>query len=357
MSTFFQRSRRYIESVVGVGEKLRFDVPLNHSESLPHPENLSNPGTPEPDFDYHDDGRIDLYRASTYIVAWQVATLTGHATTGQCFELRKRDYDVADENAPGAWVAVGEAAAAQLVSPSHGNTLLLVGMEEISTYGKATVALFNTADAPVKLSHHPHSKAGILLFGIGPVDSDITNLYTYVQDLYAFIEYSDVYIYRANQYPFYYPTSGTADNPSPGTLITLNPGDPNSSPEPRHFQIGVIWSGYTYNFWLISPAPPRGGGFSLANNRDYLLLAATDFVIGTDSSGNPICPLTWYQGQETYGSMWLDLGNGYDIIPIILDSTGIRLRTGRQINGVMNAKFTQTLILSPPMSAMSGSRA
>jgi len=339
MSIYFQRERRDLEDVIEVDGKVLFDVPIQSSESLPvdDPDNPSpSPLIPDPDFQYHPDGSIDLFRASTFIAGWNFSGLTGMSTDGQVFQLKKRDYEAEalDPQAGEIWEVVGNSTNAFKVSAFSGMTILLVSEHEILDYGKATVALFNESDAPVILSRHPHTKAGILLFGIGPVDSDITNLYRYVRELYEFISYSDIYIYNAYSYPFYYPTSGTGNNPSPATIIPLN-----QSPHTRHYQIGVIWSGFTYNFWLI--APTNHAGFTIPNNQDIFFLRAQDFE-----------PLQWYQGQTTYGTLWIDDGS-YTAFPIKLDNRGIYINLSKQMPGVMNMKFTQTLILTPPDSSLS----
>ena len=343
MSIYFQRARKDLETPIGVGEKVLFDTHIHNSESLDDSSPLI-PTPTEPDFHYLSDGQIDIFRPSTYIVVWDISVLTGHATDGQTFELRKRDYaaEVLDPLGGEVWVPIASSSAAYKVSPSQGNSILLVTVDEIASFGKGTVALFNTSNATVKLTIHPHTKAGLVIFGIGPVDTDISNLYTYVQDLYSFISFSDVHIYRAYAHPFYYRTSGTEPNPNPAQLIPLS-----DSPDPNfHYQIGVIWSGYTYNFWLISSDPARSAKFTLQGKTTYYLLRAEDFVTADGQH-----PLTWYQGQVTFGTLWIDDGT-YISIPVMLDNSGIYINPLSQIPNIVNAKFTQTLILSPPTSPM-----
>ena len=342
MSIYFQTERKNTHPPVGSQQIVTFDVPIHLSESL---DTSVTPATTSPDFLYHADGTIDIYRASTFVVVWNIATTTGHSTDGQSFELRKRDYTAEALNPLGGevWVPVSSGTAAYKLSPAQGNTILLVTATEIITHGKATVALVNATNAALKLNIHPHTKAGLVIFGIGPVDTDITDLYNYVQDLYSFISYSDVHIYRAYDVPFYYRAgASTTPNPNPAVIIPLS-----DSPDTNfHYQIGVIWSGYTYNFWLISSEPARTSNFTLSSGRTYYLLRAEDFV-----TVNGDKPLTWYQGQATFGTLWIDSGN-YVAMPVILDNTGIYVEMHNNITNIVNAKFTQTLILTPPVSPL-----
>ena len=339
MSLYFQRERRNLEQSVESNGIVLFDIAIQSSETIPEPDpDDPNPAPPipEPDFEYHPDGTIDLLRASSFIATWNMTAASGMATDGQVFQLKKRDYtaEALDPMAGEIWIPIGSSTAAFKVSPSIGLTTILVSEREILDYGKATIALFNMSDASIKLSKHPHTKAGILLFGIGPIDKDVTNLYQYVNDLYEFIIFSDVHVYNCYSTPFYYRSSGTGPNPNPGQLIPLS-----GSPDDNHYQIGIIWSGYTYNFWMISPHNTRS--ISFANNTTYYLLRAQDFE-----------PLTWYQGQATFGTIWVEQSNNnYNAFPVMLDNTGIYFKPG-SVSSVTNIKFTQTLVLSPPDSPL-----
>jgi len=333
MSLYFQRERRSLDDAILADGKVLFEGSIQSSLTMPEsdPEDPT-PVLPEPDFEYHADGTIDVFRASTFIVAWNLATATGLSSDGQTFELRKRDYEAEAIDGSGneIWVPIASGAAHFKIAPSATQTLLLVTMEEIVAYGKASIALFNNSNHTVILNKHPHPKAGILIFGIGPVDSDITNLYRYVNDLYEFISYSDVHIYTCRDAPFYLSTRpGT-----PGGRVELD-----HTPDDYQYQIGVIWSGFTYNFWLIAPNNPRND--TLNQTRMYLL-RADDFVLDNGEK-----PLTWYQGQVTFGTLWVARG-GYNPIPVMFDNTGIYFDYTSTTTNVTNMKFTQTLILSPP---------
>ena len=342
MAMYFQRSRLAVQDTVGVNQTVSFDIPMHSSQTLPYVEDLGTPAVPEDDFAYENDGSIHIFKGSTYIVAWNIAALTGMATDGQVFELRKRDY-AAEAASPSPdvpiWVPVTVGTAAYNLSASQGNGVLLVSEQEIRTHGRATVALFNAANAPIKLSHHPQQKAGIVIFGIGPVDSDITNLYGYVHDLYDFIQYSDVFVFNASSTPFY---STAIPNPTdPGNPYGMGAHVPLTlSPHTSNYQVGVIWSGYTYNFWLISPSNSRSISVS---GGVHMILDAEHFI---DDLGRK--PLKSYQGQTTFGSIWMLESGSYKLYPVMLDNTGIYINIGSTTNNITNAKFTQTLILIPP---------
>lgn len=333
MSLYFQRERHAIIDPIPASGKILFDRAIKSSESMPEidPEDPT-PQIPEPDFQYHPDGTIDIFRASTYIAFWHLATATGLSTDGQVFELRKRDYEAEGLSGGGEeiWIPISSSSGHFKIASSVTQSVLLVTTEEIVTYEKATVALFNCASHSVILNTHPHIKAGILLYGIGPVDSDITNLYRFVNDLYNFISYSDVHIYTCRDAPFF-----QSSRPGvPGGYVGLT-----NTPDDYQYQIGIIWSGFTYNFWLIAPNNPRND--TLNQSRMYLL-RADDFVLDNGDK-----PLTWYQGQVTFGTLWVSRG-GYTSIPVMLDNTGIYFDYTSTTTNITNMKFTQTLILSPP---------
>ena len=333
MSLYFQRERKNLDAPIPANGKVLFDFDVQSSTSMPEsdPENPF-PSSPEPDFLYHEDGSIDLFQASTYIVAWNLSAVTGLAGDGHAFELRKRDYEAESliGNGEAIWVPVSSGASHFKIAPLSAQTLLLVTAEEIVTHEKATIALFNSSSQTAILNKKPHNKAGLLLFGIGPVDTDIANLYRYVNELYDFISYSDVHIYTCYDPPFY--QSGRPGTPGGSAGLT-------NTPDAYQYQIGVIWSGYTYNFWLIAPDNPRSD--TLSQGRIYLL-RADDFVLDSGEK-----PLTWYQGQVTFGTLWVARG-GYTSIPVMLDHTGIYFDYTSTTTNVTNMKFTQTLILTPP---------
>ena len=335
MSLYFQRERKNLTNSIAADGIVLFDVSLANSETTPLTDPGHPPAIPEPDFAYNEDGTIDIFREANYMVCWQTASVTGMATDGQAFQLKKRDYEAEklDPLAGEIWIPLGSSAAAFRVSSSTGFSIVKVSTDELDEFAKATIALFNISNNSIKLSRHEHTKAGIIIFGVGAIDADISNLYEYIEELYSFITYSDVHIFNAYSAPFY--LGGT--NPTPAQQVTLD-----HSPDPNHYQVGIIWSGNTYNFWLISPSNQRS--ITINNGTTYYLLRAQDFV---DEHGER--PLQWYQGQTTYGSIWINDGS-YRLLPVMLDNTGIYIQPTSNINGIINIKFTQTLILTPPAS-------
>ena len=333
MSLYFQRQRQNLENTIPTNQKVQFDLPIKSSTTFQsEAPGETTLGNAEPDFQYQADGTIDLLRASTFIVTWNIATMTGLSKDGQIFELRKRDYEAEQLAGDGVeqWTPISSSAPHFKLSSSSAQTLLLITAEEITKWEKGTIALFNASSETAILTQHLHQKANILIYGIGPVDSDIANLYQYVNDLYEFISYSDVHVYTCRDTPFYLPgRPGT-----PGGKMDLN-----QSPDDYQYQIGVIWSGYTYNFWLMAPNNPRSD--TLSQGRIYLL-RADDFVLDNGDK-----PLTWYQGQVTFGTLWV-ARSGYTPIPVMLDNTGIYFDYTSTTTNVTNMKFTQTLILTPP---------
>lgn len=102
--------------------------------------------------------------------------------------------------------------------------------------------------------------------------------------------------------------------------------------------VGVIHTGYSYNFWGIGALDHQQ---TLANNTRYDLIFSTQYE-----------PLTWYQDTLTVGTLWIQTPGGItNMLPIQFDSTGIYFYTTSNIPNLpvgTTFHFTQPLILIPP---------
>ena len=101
---------------------------------------------------------------------------------------------------------------------------------------------------------------------------------------------------------------------------------------------GVIYSGYTYNFWGIGMLDHQQ---TLINGTTYYLITASQFL-----------PLTYYSGEATLGTLWIEPpGGAIQTMPIRFDATGIYFRPSTQLTNLpigTTFKFTQALILVAP---------
>ena len=103
---------------------------------------------------------------------------------------------------------------------------------------------------------------------------------------------------------------------------------------------GIIYAGYTYNFWGIGSLNHIQ---TINNGTKYILIDSSQYE-----------PLTYYRGDSTIGTMWIETpsGNTYTL-PIRFDETGIYFTSGSQLTNLpvgTTFKFTQALILVDPES-------
>ena len=99
--------------------------------------------------------------------------------------------------------------------------------------------------------------------------------------------------------------------------------------------VSIIHSGHTYNFWGVGALDHTQ---TLTNHIRYNLIL-----------GNQFEPLTWYTGDSTIGTLWIETPNGDTYSsPLRFDQTGIYFMLGNNITNLppgTTFKFTQALIL------------
>jgi len=299
---------RYIQrecnssNVISSGAILKFETAIALSQT--------NSLTPPEDFVYQSDGSIDVLRAGTYSVFWYVANMTSQSTVGQSYQIEKLDYSLI----PPGWVSVVGTSNHIKVSQTPGFAIIDISQKEINDYGKATVAIFNTADAQTELTFFV-PKAGILIFGLSTeslenklttIDGQISDVASQVDGLEQFVHLSEISEIWSE------------------TEEILGVG------------AAVIRSGYTYNFWGIGAlSQPQ----TLVADVDYFIIDSTQFE-----------QLQQYIGAATIGTLWIDthtvLPDTFSL-PIRFDSTGIYFKPDINYNLPAGAvlRFTQALIL------------
>jgi len=289
-------------NVISSGAILKFETPIALSQT--------NSLTPPEDFEYQENGSIDVFRAGTYSIFWYVANMTSQSTIGQSYQIEKLDYSLEPPN----WVSVVGTSNHIKVSQTPGFAVLDILQEEINDFGKATVAIFNTADAQTELTFFV-PKAGILIFGLSTeslenklttIDGQIADVASQVDGLEQFVHLSEISEIWSE------------------TEEILGVG------------AAVIRSGYTYNFWGIGAlSQPQ----TLVADVDYFIIDSTQFV-----------PLQQYVGAATIGTLWIDtqtvLPDTFSL-PIRFDSTGIYFKSDINYDLPAGAvlRFTQALIL------------
>ena len=289
-------------NVISSGAILKFETPIALSQT--------NSLTPPEDFEYQENGSIDVFRAGTYSIFWYVANMTSQSAIGQSYQIEKLDYSLEPPN----WVSVVGTSNHIKVSQTPGFAVLDILQEEINDFGKATVAIFNTADAQTELTFFV-PKAGILIFGLSTeslenklttIDGQIADVASQVDGLEQFVHLSEISEIWSE------------------TEEILGVG------------AAVIRSGYTYNFWGIGAlSQPQ----TLVADVDYFIIDSTQFV-----------PLQQYVGAATIGTLWIDtqtvLPDTFSL-PIRFDSTGIYFKSDINYDLPAGAvlRFTQALIL------------
>ncbi|MCL1874097.1 MAG: hypothetical protein FWF85_08285 [Clostridiales bacterium] len=292
-----------LQTAIPTGGILQFDTPV----AL----NATNPSTATEVLQYQEDGSIDIVSPGTYAVFWFVTGMTGFATDGQSYGLKRMDYS---GEIPG-WAVLAKSTNHIKNSSTPGFSLVMVSDEEISEYEKATIALFNTADEAIKLTFFS-PKAGILIFGLdldaledrlSGINQEIADLFLQLQSIEDFVRLSAV------------------------TEVWSLSADLSG------LGVAVINSGYTYNFWGIGTLNHQQ---TLESGETYYLIESSQFQ-----------PLTLYQGSSTIGTLWIETpapASSVYSIPVRFDGSGIYFTPSTTISNLpvgTTFKFTQALIL------------
>ena len=291
------------ETTIANGSIIKFETPiaLSQTSSL----------TPSVDFIYQEDGSIDVLRAGTYTVFWYVTSMAGFSTIGQSYQLKKLDYSLATPS----WNLVAGTSNHVKVSQTLGFAIVIISQDEIDEYGKATIALFNTANASEELTFFA-PKAGILISGLDfndledkltTVDNQINDIFTQLENIQDFVRLSDV-----------------------TEILSL-------TSELLGLGVAVINSGYTFNFW----------GIGTLNHQQTLNSGIVYYLIESSQYE----PLSLYQGDSTIGTLWIETpapSTSIYSFPIRFDNTGIYFMpdiTYQNLPVGTTFRFTQALIL------------
>jgi hypothetical protein len=301
------------ETAVPSGYIVKFDTPIALSQN-----NQPAPGAAQTDdFEYQSDGSIDILCVGTYIVYWYIVNTAGLSTVGQSYLLQKKDYSLGIP----AWTPVAGTSNHIKVSQTPGFAIVDVSEDDLDTYGKVTVALFNTSDAVANLTIFT-PKAGILIFGLSTasledkmteIDDEITDIFTQLRSISDFIILSDV-------------VQMFSDPPLTG------------------IGVAVIDSGFTYNFWGTGTLSQQ---LTLTQGTTYTIISSSEFL-----------PLTYYQGDSTIGTLWIvKPAPSSDVysLPIHFDGTGIYFTPDTTYTDLPTGtafRFTQSLILVQPVDGL-----
>jgi len=265
--------------------------------------------TPPEDFVYQNDGTIDIMRPGSYTVFWYVVCMTSQSTVGQSYQLKKLNYSLITPD----WATVAGSANHIKVAQTPGFAIINISEDEIAQYGKATIALFNTADAEAGLTFFV-PKAGIMIFGVSieSMEAKLAAIDTQIADIVQEIYELEQLVYLSEEVSIWSQTSELAG-----------------------VGVSVINSGFTYNFWGIG-----------ALSSQQTLSAQTVYYLITSGQYEP---LTYYEGDSAIGTLWIATPSGSSYsLPIFFDSTGIYITPGityQDLPAGTVLRFTQALIL------------
>ena len=303
---YIQRECNF-DTAVSSGSIIKFDTPIALSQT--------GSAIPPEDFQYQLDGSIDILRAGTYMIYWYIANTAGQSTIGQSYLLQKKDYSLTTPD----WTPVAGTSNHIRVSQTPGFAIVDITENEIDTYEKATVALFNTSDTSANLALFT-PKAGILVFGLSAdsledkmteIDVQIADIFTRLRIISDFIHLSDV-------------------------------EEMFSDPPLSGLGVAVISSGYTHNFWGTGTLSQQQ---TLNQGATYTIVQSSQFL-----------PLTYYQGDSTIGTLWIvKPAPSSDVysLPVHFDGTGIYFTpdiTYTDLPAGTAFRFTQSLILVEPVA-------
>ena len=281
---------------------VEFDTPIAISKQ---------PEQPDEDFRYNENGTFDVLRAGMYTVFWYVTDMSGFSTIGHSYELKKRNYTATTQK----WDTIAGTSNHIKVSQTPGFSIVIVSQDEIDDYGNATIALFNTADIPPKLTNFT-PKAGILLFGFNfeSLENQLTSIDGQILDIFDQLGSIEKFVHLSNITEIW-----------------------SHTPKLSGLGASVINSGYTYNFW----------GIGTLNHQQTLDSGAVYYLVESSQYE----PLTYYQGDSTIGTLWIETtapSSEIHSIPIRFDDTGIYFIpniTYQNLPPGTVFKFTQAIIL------------
>ena len=301
--TYYLQRECNLGTTISSNAIIRFDteIALSETPSL----------TPSEDFQYQEDGSIHIMRAGTYTVFWYTSCMTSQSTVGQSFTLKKLDYDAPSIN----WLPVVGTGSHIKVSQVPGFAIVVISEDEINEHGKATIALFNTADTSKEFTFFT-PKAGILVFGfdLDSVEAQMTNIADEITSIFDNLQRIEDFVNLSSVTEMW-------------ALL----------PELSGLGVAVIHSGYTHNFWGIGTLNHQQ---TLNSGEVYYLVASSQYE-----------PLTYYQGDSTIGTLWIETPSPSTSVysfPIRFNATGIYFipdTTYQNLPPGTAFKFTQALIL------------
>ena len=261
--------------------------------------------------EYQPNGTIDILQRGYYVVNWFASGLSGFATNGQQYTLKKFDYEVDD------WSNLARAGNHIKNATTTGFAIVTVTNNEIDDYGKATIALFNNANADAELTIF-EPNAGIVVWGanyncvekrLATIEENLSAITDHIQVVEEFLYLSEV-------------TYSWSD-----------------TPELEGLGVADIYIGHNYVFW----------GFGTLTQAQ-VLTAGTSFYLVTNAQ---VPAIAFYQGNNTIGTLWIqDPIAGTEKYPLRFDGTGIYItpNVSLTLSAGTQFSFTQSLILVNPMA-------
>ena len=292
-----------LETTISSSSIIKFDTPIALSET--------SALTPSEDFEYQTNGSIDIKRPGTYAVFWYAVSMVSNSKIGQSYQLKKLDYEPSTPE----WNVVAGTSNHIKVAQTPGFAIVVISEAEIEEYGKATIALFNAADASIELTFLA-PRAGILIYGfdLDSVEKKITDISDQITDISDQVQTIEEFIHLSEVTEIWSPT-----------------------PELSGLGAAVISSGFTYNFWGIGTLNHQQ---TLNDGQIYYLINSSQYT-----------PLTFYQGDSTIGTLWIEapppVASMFSF-PLHFDATGIYFTpdtTYANLPVGTSFRFTQALIL------------
>ena len=255
---------------------------------------------------YQPNGTIDISLQGTYIVAWFASGMHGFAKNGQSYKLKKYNYETS------VWNDIVGASNHIKVSSTTGFAVVEVSGEDISEYQKATIALFNCADANIRLTLF-NPKAGIMVYGANFLctGNRMTTIKNNLLDISDSLLEVERFLYLSD-------------------VVTIM----SETPDLAGLGVAVIYLGFSYNFW----------GVGTLDDPQVLDAGVTYYLARSEQ----FAPLSFYQGDPTIGTLWIKTpGGSFSKMPLQLDDTGIYITPSSPLTLAAGTKFsfTQSLIL------------
>lgn len=298
------------------------------------------------DFEYDNDGYIDIKTPGYYMVKWTTTSQTGFFQDGSWFELKYYDEEVQE------WKPIGngrdvhelETMIEKKADACSGITAFEVTVDHFETWGRFRIGLFNVSGSSIYLSKLTSAKASLVIYGVayfGFVLNELwkllddyeqeccgLDLIDLLNDLQLVENYQNELL---DQFEFFQSCFDDQMNwffvpeAEGGTYSGTYPPVNFTTSNPNNYEMRITRVGFIYTFQLrasdftVNQNPPGTPNPSGNQSKKYFVYGGTNSLFANFSeAGSPFfVPLSFAEGGAS--------GTGQGVMAAWIDNSGIYL--------------------------------